>query len=159
MNYGIGSMILAAASISNPGYVPTDWHIFLVTSFLMVTHCVLSSMPTRFLARFNALGTSINMAALIAVIIMIPMSTDRVTQGLPRFAYSRDVWGDIYPGTQWPDGIAVMMSFLGVLWTLSGYDSPFHIAEGESRFVPIHQDGLPVKVLCMAPLVGHSRDR
>ena len=32
-------------------------------------------------------------------------------------------------GTEWPDGFAVILSFLGVVWTMSGYDAPFHLSE------------------------------
>lgn len=122
-------MILAAANIANPSYVPQNYQVFLLTCFMMIIHCFLSSMPTKFLARFNSVGTTLNMAALIAVIIMIPAATSRPDKGLPRFAPSDVVWGTVYKGTEWPDGIAVLMSFLGIIWTLSGYDSPFHIAE------------------------------
>lgn len=122
-------MICAAASIANPGYVPTNYQVFLVTTFLMLIHCCLSSMPTKWLAYFNGIGTILNMSALIAVIIMIPAATNREDQGLPRFSASSVVWGTIYKGTDWPNGISVLMSFLGIIWTLSGYDSPFHLAE------------------------------
>lgn len=129
VNYGIASMTLAAASISNPDYVPQNYQVFLLTTFLMIVHCVLSSMPTGWLARFNSAGSIFNMLALIAVIIMIPAGTNRPQQGLPRFSPSSEVWGTVYKGTDWPDGIAILMSFLGIIWTLSGYDSPFHLAE------------------------------
>jgi amino acid transporter len=35
----------------------------------------------------------------------------------------------VYEGTAYPPGVAVLMSFIGVIWTMSGYDSPFHLAE------------------------------
>lgn len=69
------------------------------------------------------------MLALIAVLILIPATTNRKEQGLPRFSPSSEVWNTIYPGTNWPDGIAIMMSFISVIWTMSGYDSPFHLSE------------------------------
>ena len=69
------------------------------------------------------------MIALVVVIILIPALTNRESQGLPRFSPSGEVWGNFYPGTDWPNGIGVLMSFLGMIWTLSGYDSPFHISE------------------------------
>lgn len=56
INYGNASMILAAASIQNPGYVPTNWQVYLLTALIMVIHCGISSMPTRYLAQFNAVG-------------------------------------------------------------------------------------------------------
>lgn len=122
-------MILAAASISNPEYVPTDWQTFLLTVFIMILHAILSSMPTKWLAQFNSAGSTFNFVALIIVIILIPAGTDRQSRGLPRFTPSHEVWGTIYEGTSFPPGISVLMSFIGVIWTMSGYDSPFHLAE------------------------------
>jgi amino acid transporter len=122
-------MILAAASINNPSYIPTDYQTFLLTVFIMILHAILSSMPTKWLAQFNSAGSTFNFIALIVVIIMIPAGTDRSSRGLPRFAPSAEVWGTIYEGTSFPAGISVLMSFIGVIWTMSGYDSPFHLAE------------------------------
>lgn len=122
-------MILAAASIQNPSYVPKPWETYLMTVALMFVHSILSSMSTKRIAQFNSLGSTFNMIALFVVIIMIPAGTNRESQGLPRFASSKDVWGTIYQGTDWPNGVSVLMSFLGIIWTLSGYDSPFHLSE------------------------------
>ncbi|KAF7445947.1 Amino acid permease [Pyrenophora tritici-repentis] len=52
-----------------------------------------------------------------------------VERGLPRFTPSSEVWGTIYEGTAFPPGISVLMSFIGVIWTMSGYDAAFHLAE------------------------------
>lgn len=60
---------------------------------------------------------------------MIPAGTDREERGLPKYTSSREVWGTIYEGTSFPAGISVLMSFIGVIWTMSGYDSAFHLAE------------------------------
>jgi amino acid transporter len=117
-------MILAAASIVNPSYVPTSYQTFLLTTFLMITHACISSMPTLWIAHFNAVGTVINVLALIATIIIIPTTTSNV----PKFQPSSVAWG-IQNLTDWPDGVAVLMSFLAICWTMSGYDAPFHLAE------------------------------
>lgn len=122
-------MILAAASIMNPGYVPESYQTFLVTCCIMLTNMVISAMPTKWVANFNACGSTFNMVALVVVIILIPATTIREAQGLPRFAPASEVWGTITKGTDWPNGLAVLMSFLSVIWTLSGYDSPFHLSE------------------------------
>jgi amino acid transporter len=129
VDYGTAAMILAAASIYHPSYVPTTYQTFLLASFLMIIHAFMSSMPTRWLAKTNSFGSTFNMIALAVVIIMIPAATNRTSQGLPRFSSSKDVFGTIQNGTEWPDGIAVLMSFIAVLWTMSGYDAPFHLAE------------------------------
>lgn len=129
VNYGIAAMILAAASIVNPSYVPTNYQTFLLTVFIMIIHAIMSSFPTKWLAQINSGGSTFNFIALIVVIILIPAGTDRPARGLPRFSSSSDVWGTIYEGTSFPPGISVLMSFIGVIWTMSGYDSPFHLAE------------------------------
>jgi amino acid transporter len=129
VNYGISAMILAAASISNPSYTPQSYQVFLLTVFIMVLHAILSSMPTKWLAQFNSAGSTFNFLALIVVIILIPAGTNRTERDLPRFTPSSEVWGTIYEGTAFPPGVSVLMSFIGVIWTMSGYDSPFHLAE------------------------------
>ncbi|KAB8356533.1 hypothetical protein FH972_024116 [Carpinus fangiana] len=129
VNYGTASMTLAAASIMNPDYVPQNYQVFLLTTLLMLVHMCISSMPTKWVANFNAYGSTFNMIALIVVIVLIPAATNRESQGLPRFTSSAEVWGTIYKGTDWPAGVGVLMSFLGIIWTLSGYDSPFHLSE------------------------------
>ena len=60
---------------------------------------------------------------------MIPAGTNRVEQGLPKFTSSPEVWGDIYDGTDFPPGVAILMTFVAVIWTMSGYDAPFHLSE------------------------------
>lgn len=129
VNYGTSAMILAAASIYHPSYIPSDYQVFLLASFLMIIHACMSSLPTKWLAKTNSFGSTFNMIALAVVIIMIPAATNRTEQGLPKFTSSKEVWGTIANGTDWPDGIAVLMSFIAVLWTMSGYDAPFHLAE------------------------------
>ncbi len=140
-------MILAAASIYNPDYTPQDYQVFLLTVFseyhfyivhisntyicktVMILHAIISSMPTKWIAQFNSAGSTFNFIALVVVIIMIPAGTDRSSRGLPRFSPSSEVWGTIYEGTSFSAGVSVLMSFIGVIWTMSGYDSPFHLAE------------------------------
>ncbi|KAI0428385.1 amino acid permease-domain-containing protein [Xylaria sp. FL1042] len=124
VNYGGAGMILAAASIVNPDYVPTSYQTFLLTTFLMIIHACISSMPTLWIAHFNSVGTTINVLALIATIIIIPTTTNNV----PKFQPNSVAWG-IQNFTDWPDGVAVLMSFLAICWTMSGYDAPFHLAE------------------------------
>ncbi|KAL9111983.1 MAG: hypothetical protein Q9227_003603 [Pyrenula ochraceoflavens] len=111
-NYALAAMILAAVSINDPSFVPENYQI-----------------------------------ALIITIITIPAATNRESQGLPRFTPSSVVWGDFYEGTDFPNGVAMLMSFiagkfvlagwlkkisltlLSVIWTMSGYDAPFHLSE------------------------------
>ena len=121
----MAAMILAVASLNNPDYSVENYQIFLLTSLIMLIHGVISSMPTLYIARFNAVGTTMNMLMLFVVIVLIPAATTNS----PKFTDSATVWGTITNGTDWPDGIAILMSFVSVIWTMSGYDAPFHLAE------------------------------
>ena len=118
VNYGTAAMILAAASITNPDYTPTNYQTFLLTVFIMLIHGVMSSLPTRWIAQINSGGSTFNIIALIVVVILIPAGTDRESRGLSKFTSSSEVWGTIYPGTEFPAGVSVLMSFVAVIWTM-----------------------------------------
>ena len=125
VDYALAAMILAGGSIGNPDYVPTNWEIWLLTSLILVIHAGMSSMPTKWIAKFNSYGSIFNFLALVAVIIAIPAGT----KNEPKFTSSEKVWGNITNLTAFPDGVAVLMTFVAVIWTMSGYDSPFHLSE------------------------------
>ena len=132
VNYALSAMILAAASIVNPDYVPQNYQVFLLTMLIMIIHGVISSMPTKWIAQFNSAGSTFNIVALFVVIILIPAGNDRESRGLTKWNSNSDVWGNFYTGTEFPNGVAVLMSFISVIWTMSGYDAPFHLAEEAS---------------------------
>ncbi|RAK99117.1 amino acid permease [Aspergillus ibericus CBS 121593] len=125
VDYALSAMILAAASMQNPDYVPTNWQVYLLTTLVMIIHTAISSMPTIWVARVNSWGSTFNMLALIITLIAIPAGTTNE----PRFTPSKEVWGTITNLTDFPNGVAVLMTFVGVIWTMSGYDSPFHLSE------------------------------
>ena len=118
VDYALSAMILAGASISNPDYVPQNYQVFLLTTLIMLIHACISSMPTKWIANFNSVGSTFNMVALVVVIILIPASTNRESQGLPRFTSAGTVWGNFYDGTDFPNGVALLMTFVAVIWTM-----------------------------------------
>ena len=125
----MSAMVLAAVSINKPDYVPENYQVFLLTTLIMLIHGCISSMPTRWLAEFNSVGSSFNIIALIITLIVIPASTTRESQGLPKFTPASVVWNDFYDGTDFSNGLSLLMTFVAVIWTMSGYDSPFHLSE------------------------------
>ena len=130
VNYALAAMILASASISDPTYVPTNYQTFLLTTLIMIIHGFISSMPTKWIAQYNSFGSTFNIIALFLVVILIPADTNRASvHHLPRFNPNRQVWSELYDGTDFPAGIAILMSFVAVIWTMSGYDAPFHLSE------------------------------
>ena len=123
VDYALSAMILAGASISNPDYVPQNYQVFLLTTLIMLIHACISSMPTKWIANFNSVGSTFNMVALVVVIILIPASTNRESQGLPRFTSAGTVWGNFYDGTDFPNGVALLMTFVAVIWTMRYFEN------------------------------------
>lgn len=118
-------MILTAASIANPDYIIQTWHVYLMLLLLLVFEGSLTMNSTKFLARLNKLGTIFNLIVLIIFVIWMPAGSINS----PKTNHSGDVWVGITNGTEWPDGFAFLMGFLSVIWTMSGYDAPFHLSE------------------------------
>ena len=152
VDYSLSAMVLAAVSINHPDFVPQNYQIFLLTIMIMLIHACISSMPTKWIANFNSVGSTFNIIALFIVIITIPAATNRESQGLPKFALTHVVWGNFYAGTDFPKGVALLMAFVAVIWTMrsvsvfgattilhmltlycSGYDAPFHLSEETSN--------------------------
>lgn len=118
VDYASAAMILAGVSISKPDYEPQNYQVFLLTVLILIIQGCISSMPTRRIAQFNSYGSTFNIIALIIVIVMIPATTNRKDQGLSKFTPASTVWGNFYEGTDFPDGVAVLMSFVSVIWTM-----------------------------------------
>lgn len=129
-NYSGASMILALASFGSE-YVPERWHVYLLTTAINVVHAFLSSMPTKYLAWLNNMSTTVNMLFLAIVFVIIFAANDRLGMyngDVSKFNTNGMAWG-FDNQTDFPTGVAVLVSFMGVIWAMSGYDSPFHLAE------------------------------
>ena len=118
-------MILAAAQIGNPDYVPETWHLYLTFLLLLIIEGLLTMNATKFLGYLNIIGTIANMLVLVIFLIWLPAASINH----PKFNDNKTVWVDVANGTEWPTGLAFIMGFLSVIWTMSGYDTPFHLSE------------------------------
>jgi len=118
VDYALSAMILAGASISVPSYIPQNYQIFLLTTLIMLIHGCISSMPTKWIANFNSVGSTFNIISLCIVLILIPAATNREAQGHPRFTKASTVWGNFYEGTDFPAGVSLLMTFVAVIWTM-----------------------------------------
>lgn len=125
VNYALAAMILAAASINNPNYTPETWHLYLTFLFLLIIEGCLTMNSTKFLGYLNIIGTVANVLVLIIFIIWLPVASVNT----PKFNDNHIVWVELQNGTEWPTGFAFLMGFLSVIWTMSGYDTSFHLSE------------------------------
>ncbi|GMM46582.1 hypothetical protein DAPK24_031570 [Pichia kluyveri] len=126
--YGGASMILALKQIMDDSYVYQTWHCYLLTVGLTFLAAIIASLPTKWIAWINSASTILNLIFLFVSWIVVLGGNNRVEQGLPKFNSNKIAWG-IDNLTDWPDGISILMSFMAVIWTMSGFDSPFHLAE------------------------------
>ena len=126
VNYTLANLILALAQIKNPGYQPQKYQVFLLALLLIFIHGILGSVPTRYVARINSFGSCLNAVVIIIGIVMLLAGNKRED---PKWNSNYQVWREFKNQTEWPDGIAVLMSFLAAIWCIAGFDGPFHLAE------------------------------
>lgn len=131
VNYACACMILALKAYnSTDGYSPSNGEIYGLTLGIQISHAIISSGPTKWLARFNSFSTIVNMLFLAIVFVMILAGNkrDEINEGTTKFNTNGVAWS-LENQTSWPIGFAMLQSFLGVIWAMSGYDSPFHLSE------------------------------
>lgn len=126
VNYAGALMILALVAY-NSNFKVTEGKVYGVCAALQFSHAIIACLPTKWLAQFNATGTVTNIVFLAVVFVMILAGVKERPDGT-KFNSNSMAWG-FDNLTDYPDGIATLIAFLGVIWTMGGYDSPFHLAE------------------------------
>ncbi|EMR81308.1 putative amino acid permease protein [Botrytis cinerea BcDW1] len=127
INYALAAMMLTAAQIVHPDYVVQTWHVYLLLLALLVLQGLLAMNSTKFVGALNTVGTVTNLIVLLIFVIWFPAGS--ISE--PKTNPSSVVWTSegVVNGTEWPTGFAFLMGFLSVIWTLAGYDAPFHLSE------------------------------
>ncbi|KAF4622763.1 hypothetical protein G7Y89_g14262 [Cudoniella acicularis] len=127
VNYALAAMILTAAEIANPDYVAQTYQIYLLLLALLIIDGLLTMNSTKLIGRLNLFGAIFNLIVVFIFIIWMPAGSISTPKGNP----NSEVWTSegIINGTEWPTGFAFLMGFLSVIWTIAGYDAPFHLSE------------------------------
>lgn len=141
INSSEAAMILALATFNDPSFKITHGKVYGVSTALMVIQAIISSFPTKWLARVNSFTALANVVFLIIVFVVFFAANNRVKMynNVPKFNDNSKAWG-LENLTNYPQGVATLMSFLGVIWSMSGYDASFHLAEecaNAAKAVPI----------------------
>lgn len=120
-------MILTAVQIGQPSYVMETFHVYLLMVALLVFQGLLTMNTTKFIGQLNVFSTIFNLVVLVVFIIWLPAGSINHPKTNPNSV----VWtsAGIVNGTEWPTGFGFLMGLLSVIWTLAGYDTPFHLAE------------------------------
>ncbi|KAI5955648.1 GPT1 [Candida jiufengensis] len=125
------SLMLALYSYNSPSYTPTTGQVFGLTTGIMVVCGIMCSSTSKWAARFSSSGTICNIVFLVIVFVMILGGNSRVEisgKDISKFNSNSVAWS-LTNQIEWPQGISFLASFLGVIWAMSGYDSPFHLSE------------------------------
>ena len=125
LSYALATMITTAATISNPEYVAKEWHIYLIFLALLGLTGLVAMQSTKFVGMFNVVGTVWNVFLVLIFIIWFPVGSINS----PKTNDTHETWTTFENGTEWPVGWATIMGFTTVLYTMAGYDAPFHLAE------------------------------
>ncbi|KAI0034224.1 APC amino acid permease [Vararia minispora EC-137] len=132
--------IMAAVSIgSNQTFSATTAQTYGLFIAIVVLHCTLVSMSTKFLARLQSFGVFLNIALVLIFIIGIPIATPVEFKNPASYAF-----GHFETFFDWPNGFALILSFLAPLWTVSGFDATVHVSE-EARNA---KTAVPWGILC-----------
>ncbi|KAA6412389.1 MAG: amino acid transporter [Lasallia pustulata] len=125
VNYALAAMLVTAGEIAYPSYTAQTFHTYLVLLALLIVEGCLTMNSTKFIGRLNKVGTVANLLVIVIFVIWFPVGSINRPKTNPNSV----VWTGIVNGTEWPSGFAFMMGFLSVIWTMSGYDAPFHLSE------------------------------
>ncbi|EXJ80126.1 hypothetical protein A1O1_08268 [Capronia coronata CBS 617.96] len=125
VNYALASMLVTCGMISNPDYAPETWHTYLILLLLLVINGLITMQSTWFIGWVNKVGTVFNLVVVVIFLIWFPAGSINH----PKTNHSHAVWTEFQNGTEWPIGWATIMGFLTSIWTMSGYDAPFHLSE------------------------------
>ncbi|RKP29247.1 hypothetical protein METBISCDRAFT_24404 [Metschnikowia bicuspidata] len=129
VNYSGACLMLAMASY-NSGYVAPTGVVYALST-IMIMHAVVSFLPTKYLAQLNNIGTTIKMLFLVIFFLIIFACKEHLSMyggSIPKFNSNSVTWS-LSNRTDFPTGVAVLISFLGVIWAMSGYDALFHLSE------------------------------
>ncbi|EEB07825.1 amino acid permease [Schizosaccharomyces japonicus yFS275] len=117
--------IYAASEYDGTDYQIKQHHIFFLSFFFIIVLAILASLPTRIIGRLHSVFTCVNALCIIASIVIVLVSAS-LRHG---FNKSSTVWSHFENGTQWPQGFAMLLSFCGVIWSMTGLDTSYHLVE------------------------------
>ncbi|EEB07053.1 amino acid permease [Schizosaccharomyces japonicus yFS275] len=118
-------LIYAADEFDGKDFVIKHYHIYFLCLSFIVVLSIMASLPTWIMGKINSVFTFLNILSLLAAIIIILVSVS-MRDG---FNTNMGVWSHFQNQTDWPIGFAMLMSFCGVLWSMVGLDTSYHLVE------------------------------
>lgn len=129
--FGLANMILAAVAIAQPNFVIIPGKTVGVFTGLLITHGILNSFATKYLASFTRGFVFVNLGTTIIIIIVLLATTPRSDMHPASYVFGSQ--GIINQTGGWNNGIAFLFGLLSVQWTMTDYDATAHISEEVRR--------------------------
>lgn len=140
IDWSCAVQITAAMSIgSGQTYNATNSQIYGIYVAILLSHALICTLATSFLARVQRVYLAINICLCFVVIIGLPLATPKQYMNTPSFAL-----GSFDNLNGWPDGFAFILSFIAPLWTVSAFDASVHISEEASNAAT----AVPCAIVC-----------
>ncbi|KAJ6470938.1 amino acid/polyamine transporter I [Mycena sanguinolenta] len=144
-------LIMAGITIgSDGGFVPTMHQTFGVFCAIVISHAIIASCATKFIARVQYLFIVINFALVLVMIIGLPSVTPAEFKNNAKYAF-----GNFVNLTPWPNGYAFVLSFLSPLWSIGGFELGVHISE-EARNASVAVPWAIMSVTGISCLLGFA---
>ncbi|PBK92912.1 amino acid transporter [Armillaria gallica] len=125
VNWACAIQIMAAASIgSDLSFQATIPQTFGLYCALMLIQSLICSFNPSIMARVQTLFIIINLLLFCVLLIGLPVATPKEFRNDAKFALE-----DFTNVSGWPDGFALILSFLTPLWSVGCYDAPVHMSE------------------------------
>ncbi|KAG2050419.1 amino acid transporter [Suillus hirtellus] len=129
VDWACAIQISAAVGIaSDQAYATTNEQLYGIYAALVLSHAILVSFGTKFLARLQRLYILLNVCLCFMVIIVLPIATPSKYRNSASFAL-----GSFTSLDGWPSVFAFILSLMAPLYTIGGYDSSVHMSEEASN--------------------------
>lgn len=140
IDWSCAVQITAAMSIgSGQTYNAANSQIYGIYVAILLSHALICTLATSFLARVQRVYLAINISLCFVVIVGLPLATPKQYMNTPSFAL-----GSFDNLNGWPDGFAFILSFIAPLWTVSAFDASVHISEEASNAAT----AVPCAIVC-----------
>ncbi|KAG2091024.1 amino acid/polyamine transporter I [Suillus discolor] len=130
VNWACTIQIIAAISIasSDQAHATTNQQLYGIYAALFLSQAVIVSLGTKVLARLQRLFTLVNACLCFIIIIVLPIATPPDYRNSANFALR-----EFTNLAGWPSGFTFILSLMGPLYTIGGYDTSVHMSEEVSN--------------------------
>ncbi|KAK7952968.1 hypothetical protein PG988_013662 [Apiospora saccharicola] len=128
IDYGFAAMFCAWIAMASDGrWQPSNNFVHVVFLICVLTHGILASTSSKFMARLLYFMIFINVALVFATIVALLVGRTGQRND------ARVIFAKVNNLTTWPTGWAFMLAWLSPIWSIGSFDSCVYMAEEASN--------------------------